>query len=68
LSAVDPDGFASRFGHQVVDGNFSRGLSELLTDDKWQKQGERGYTFVRNIYTIDKVIDAHIKIYKQLLA
>ena len=42
LASVDPDGFASRFGYRVTDGNYSGGLQTLLNDSKWRGPGQAG--------------------------
>ena len=46
LSAVDPDGFASRFGAHVPDRDFRRGLGELLDGERWRERGEAGFAYV----------------------
>jgi hypothetical protein len=49
LSAVDPDGFSSQFGHLVLNDDFAAGLRALLQDDLWKKRADdllndpRGY-------------------------
>ncbi len=68
LSAVDPDEFASKFGFHVQDDNFVDGLKFLLKHDVWQKQGERGYKYVHDIFSTERAIDQHIGIYENLLA
>src|SRR4029079_11879393 len=42
LSAVDPDGFASRFGVKVEADNFAAGLETLLQGDRWRVWRGRG--------------------------
>jgi glycosyltransferase involved in cell wall biosynthesis len=66
LSAVDPDGFASRFGYQVKDDNFAQGLEALLKDNNWKKQGDLGYSYVSEVFSLDKAIDRHLSIYENL--
>jgi deazaflavin-dependent oxidoreductase (nitroreductase family) len=67
LSAVDPDGFASRFGHHVRDDDFERGLTRLLQGDRWRERGEAGYTFVRNTFETGRAVDLHLEVYRTLL-
>lgn len=66
LSAVDPDGFTSNYGYFAQDGDFARGLSQLLADDLWKKQAEKGHAYVRETFSIDRAIDRHIAIYQGL--
>ena len=40
LSAVDPDGFASRFGWHVVRDDFAAGLAALLAHGTWRERGQ----------------------------
>ena len=67
LSAVDPDGFASRFGHQAVDGDFGEGLRVLLAGDLWQARGQAGFEYVDSTYRVDRAIDRQIALYEQVL-
>lgn len=67
LSRVNPDDFASRFGYWARDDDFAKGLSWLLTDNRWLAQGSRGRQYVRAIYDETKAINAHIQAYESLL-
>lgn len=68
LSAVDPDGFATRFGHHAADDDFARGLALLLEGDRWRQLGEAGRDHVRQVFELKPAIDRHIEIYTKLLA
>ena len=46
LSPHDPEGFASRFGYHVEDGDLDAGLRFLLASDRWRRKGEEGYAYV----------------------
>jgi glycosyltransferase involved in cell wall biosynthesis len=67
LSAVDPDGFSSRFGYKVEADDFAAGLKVLLANDLWRQRGMAGYEFVSQNFLVDKVIDQHLSLYKNLL-
>lgn len=67
LSAVDPDGFTSRFGYQVTDDNFCAGLTNLLEGDRWKQLGERGREYVRDVFALDRSIGQHVSEYEMLL-
>jgi glycosyltransferase involved in cell wall biosynthesis len=67
LSAVDPDGFASRFGHHVADDDFVGGLKCLLEGDRWRRLGEAGRDHARRFFSVETAIDRHIEIYTNLL-
>jgi len=66
LSEVDPDGFASRFGHKVKDDGFAEGLEALLNNGHWKKQGDLGCSYVREIFSLDTAIEQHLAIYEDL--
>jgi glycosyltransferase involved in cell wall biosynthesis len=67
LSNSDPDGFASKFGYHVKDGNFARGLRELMRNNLWQEKGLKGYQHVQEIFELSRSIDQHINVYHELL-
>lgn len=67
LSAVDTDGFASRFGCHVADGNFEQGLSFLLSGSRWHDLGARGYGYVQDVFATDRAIDRHLDVYDEVL-
>lgn len=68
LSAVDPDGFASQFGYQAQNDDFTAGLSALLRDNIWRERAAQGYAYVQKLYALDKAIDRHLSVYKELLS
>jgi len=68
LSPHDPDGFASRFGYHVQNGDFSAGLRWLLRDDRWRERGEAGRAHVRERFATDIAIDRHLAFYEEALA
>jgi glycosyltransferase involved in cell wall biosynthesis len=67
LSAVDPDGFASRFGHHATDGDFGAGLATLLAGDLWQSRGGAGLDYVSQTYEVGKAIDRQVALYDEVL-
>ena len=68
LSAVDPDGFATRFGAQVKDGDFAAGLAHLLNGGEWRARGERARAYIRETFELESAIDRHLAIYAELTA
>lgn len=68
LSYHDPDGFASNFGHQVVDGDLDWGLRSLLKDDVWRERGKRGFAYVSDVHELDRVVDLHLDAYETLIS
>jgi glycosyltransferase involved in cell wall biosynthesis len=68
LSFHDPDGFASRFGHHVRDGDLESGLRALLGGDSWRERGEAGRAYVSEVHEVGAVTDMHIEAYRALLA
>jgi glycosyltransferase involved in cell wall biosynthesis len=68
LSAVDPDGFASRFGAHVPNDDFVGGLAHLLNGGEWRARGERARAYVRQTFELESAIDRHLNIYAELMA
>ena len=67
LSAVNPDGFASKFGYHVKDNDFAKGFDFLLSEQKWQEKGQQGYKYVKNNFELNLAIDKHINLYNEIL-
>jgi glycosyltransferase involved in cell wall biosynthesis len=68
LSSLDPERFASRFGEHVTDGDFSAGLSSLLTAERWRACGEAAAAFVARHWDLDASLQGHMQLYEKLLA
>lgn len=66
LSSENPDNFAKDFGFHVQNDDFIGGLKFLLNEDKWKEKGQRGFEYIRNVHELSKVIDKHIRIYRNL--
>lgn len=67
LSPHDPDGFASRSGCRVIDGDLDGGLKRLLEEDEWRAKGTAGYKYVSETHELGKVTDMHLAEYRKLL-
>jgi len=70
LSHENPDDFAKNFGYWAKNGDlkdFEKGLKWLLEDKKWEKLGRKGFEYVRRVHEFNKVIDEHIRVYKEVL-
>jgi glycosyltransferase involved in cell wall biosynthesis len=68
LSHINTDHIASRFGFHAGDGDLAAGLEALLCADAWREKGEAGYAWVREKFELDRVIDQHVAVYRQLTA
>ncbi len=68
LSHHDPDGFTSRFGRVAGDGPMDAALQSLLDGDAWRACGARGFEYVRDTFSTERAVDAHLAVYEQLLA
>jgi glycosyltransferase involved in cell wall biosynthesis len=66
LSAVDPDGFASRFGGHVQNDDFAGGLASLLTG-KWAALGEQARRHVLSTFELESAVEQHLSIYRDLV-
>lgn len=67
LSAVDPDGFASRFGYNAARDDFAHGLAWLLEHDRWRERGQLARQHVSDVFAVDRAIDLHLEAYRALL-
>ena len=67
LSAVDPDSFASRFGHHAPDGDFAAGLRTLMAGDLWRQRGMAGFEYVNATYEVGQAIDRQVALYDEIL-
>ena len=67
LSSVDPDGFATRFGYRVSDGDFAQGLRVLLSNDEWLRRGKLARGYVATTHGRDIAVAAHLQAYQDLL-
>lgn len=66
LSALDPEGFASRFGYQVSDGDYVAGLRWLLENNRWREKGEAAAKFVAANWNEAQCLDRHLELYAEL--
>ena len=64
LSAVDPDGFASRFGEHVVGDDFAAALERLLADDPIEK-GREAHRYVLADCETSLALKAHLDEYER---
>ena len=67
LSPHDPEGFASRFGYHVEDGDLDADLRFLLDSDRWRRKGEEGYAYVSEFHEKGRVMDMHMTAYERLI-
>ena len=68
LSAVNPDGFASNFGHHVTDDHFDQGLETLLVNHTWKNKGLSGQAYVQKTFETSRAIDQHVNQYEQVMS
>jgi glycosyltransferase involved in cell wall biosynthesis len=77
IAGLDPDGFSSQFGYHVRPRNsnadlpdsedFARGVAWLIENDRWKKQGMRGYEYIRSTFETNRAIHLHIQAYHELI-
>lgn len=68
LSACDPDGYASRFGHAVTDGDYGAGLDRLLSNDRWGDLGAEAAAHVARHHDPVAAADRQRAIYADAMA
>jgi glycosyltransferase involved in cell wall biosynthesis len=67
LSSVNPEEFASRFGHHVIDDDYVAGLQWLLKNSRWREKGEAAAEFIAGIWDETTCIARHLELYTQLM-
>jgi glycosyltransferase involved in cell wall biosynthesis len=67
LSAVNPENLTDMYGYVVKNGDFDGGLHTLLNGFLWKEKGEAGAEYVTSHYELNKAINTHIDIYRNLL-
>lgn len=67
LSGEDPDGLTSSYGFHVKDGDYAKGLKNLLEDEEWRERGRAGRRYIEEVHELNRVVDKHIEIYSGLL-
>jgi glycosyltransferase involved in cell wall biosynthesis len=67
LSAVDPEGFTSRFGRRVEGDDFAGGLEWLLGNGRWKELGCRGRHYVQETFEAGAAVDKHVVVYEEVL-
>ena len=67
LSRLNPDGFASRFGFCLRDGDFEKGLAVLLSSNLWKARAKLEKKYVTEIYDETKAVNDRVQAYGNLL-
>ena len=67
LSQADVAGVAGRFGRHATDGDFERGLAQLLEGSAWQRLGEQGHDYAQRNFDSNAVLARHLSLYAELL-
>ena len=66
LSFVDPDDFATRYGLVAKEGRLKEGLATLLTNNHWRQLGEAGHQQVKEDFSVENAMKAHLSLYTEL--
>ncbi|MEM7819946.1 MAG: glycosyltransferase family 4 protein [Candidatus Aenigmatarchaeota archaeon] len=69
LSCQNPDNLTEKYGIKadLYDfDSFREGLIKLLENNLWKRLGEMGYKYVKEVHDVNKVVNKHIKIYKNI--
>lgn len=68
LSNQNPDHYTTHYGAWVSPyTDFDMKLVQLLKDDHWKEQGERGYDYVKKNHSTEYGVGRHISLYKDLV-
>lgn len=64
LSEINPDNFSSRFGFHIRDGNFEKGLQELLSNNNWYQLGQDARNNAKMLFSLEESILNHLAAYQ----
>lgn len=75
LSTQNPDGYTHEYGYWIPETGIQKnavkalqdGLHHLLENNRWRKLGQYGYQQVKNVHSTEKGVEAHLKLYRELL-
>lgn len=67
VAPVDPDGYASRFGRYVPNGDFVAALRESIRTEEFRAAGRKGYEYVRQVHETNHVLRQHLKVLRELV-
>jgi len=69
LSTQNPDDYTNMFGVHAKPTveSLTSSLSLLLMNDTWRGLGEKAYQHISNVHSTPKGVEAHIKLYKELI-
>lgn len=67
LSAVNPDGFATKFGYHALQDDFPNGLNFLLKNKAWHSRGITGAEYVKQTFGLETAVQKHIQVYHSLI-
>jgi glycosyltransferase involved in cell wall biosynthesis len=67
VSAVDPDGWATRFGQRVEGGDYAVALRRTVAAEEFRTKGRAAREHVRAVHETGRVIDRHVAIYRRIL-
>lgn len=66
IAPVDPDGYVSRFGRYVADGNYQKAIQDCVRSEGYRTMGPAGHAFVRDTFRTDEVVRRHLEVFTQL--
>jgi glycosyltransferase involved in cell wall biosynthesis len=67
VSAVDPDGFADRFGTRVVGEDFAGAIRALVASSPAEK-GAAARTYVLEHYEKERALQTHVEVYRRYVS
>lgn len=70
FSTRNPDGYTENFGSYVPTDSpiiLAMALNELVKDERWRGLGEKGCAHVKNLHSIQKGVQTHLDLYKEMI-
>jgi len=69
LSTQNPDNYTALFGEWAYPNTNSLkdALIRLLEKNQWKRLGQKGFEHIKNVHSTDKGVEAHMKLYRELL-
>ena len=67
ISGENPDNLTRYHGYHVVSDDYDSALRKMIEDPNRARKGEDGRKLVKEVYSLDKVVDRHIDVYERIL-
>lgn len=67
ISGENPDGLTQTYGYVVQSDDYIKCIESMINDSKRSETGRKARENINRVYSVDKVVNSHIKEYKKIL-